>query len=339
MEEEGYVRGDLLDLSSTDIQLDETMVGSSSSSNASGEVPTAPWQIDLSMLQIDDFIKQEPHAMMFHGKYDGCDVVVKLLEWGHVMPEQIVRLGESLRDVAAAWREMDHPSIAKLVGAFVGVSPPPGTTSFVLVEPLTGGTLKEYLIKNIECKLPYKKVVNFALAMARGLSYLHSRKIEHRNVKTDNMLLNDELNLKITDFGVACIESDLKDMTGQTDKLRYMAPEVLDGKPYNKKCDVYSFGICLWEIYCCEMPYKDVGSAEITSAVLHKQMRPKIPKCCPQDMACIMRRCWDAEPTSRPEMQDIVDMLEKLDTRKGRGMVPVRKPSYCFCFSIRRRGS
>ena len=44
--------------------------------------------------------------------------------------------------------------------------------------------------------------------------------------------------------------------------------QVLDGKPYNRKCDVYSFGICLWEIYCCDMPYPNLSFAEVTSAVV-----------------------------------------------------------------------
>lgn len=44
--------------------------------------------------------------------------------------------------------------------------------------------------------------------------------------------------------------------------------QVLDGKPYNHKCDVYSFGICLWEIYCCDMPYPDLSFAEVSSAVV-----------------------------------------------------------------------
>jgi serine/threonine protein kinase len=46
--------------------------------------------------------------------------------------------------------------------------------------------------------------------------------------------------------------------------------QVLDGKPYNRKCDVYSFGICLWEIYCCEMPYPDLSFADVSSAVVHQ---------------------------------------------------------------------
>ena len=45
---------------------------------------------------------------------------------------------------------------------------------------------------------------------------------------------------------------------------------MLNGSPYNRKCDVYSFGICLWEIYCCDMPYPDLSFSEVTSAVVRQ---------------------------------------------------------------------
>ena len=50
----------------------------------------------------------------------------------------------------------------------------------------------------------------------------------------------------------------------------YWCLQVLEGKPYNRKCDVYSFGICLWEIYCCDMPYPDLSFADVSSAVVHQ---------------------------------------------------------------------
>ncbi|KAL0293709.1 UNVERIFIED_CONTAM: Serine/threonine-protein kinase STY8, partial [Sesamum angustifolium] len=105
--------------------------------------------------------------------------------------------------------------------------------------------------------------------MLPKLSYLHSKKIVHRDVKAENMLLDYHRTLKIADFGVARVEAqNPRDMTGETGTLGYMAPEVLDGKPYNRKCDVYSFGVCLWETYCCDLPYTDLSFAEVSYAVV-----------------------------------------------------------------------
>ncbi|MQL78403.1 hypothetical protein Taro_010837 [Colocasia esculenta] len=113
----------------------------------------------------------------------------------------------------------------------------------------------------------------------------------------------------------------------------YLFP-VLNGSPYNRKCDVYSFGICLWEIYCCDMPYPDLSFSELTSAV---NLRPEIPRCCPNSLANVMKRCWDGNPDKRSEMDEVVSMLETIDTTKGGGMIPLDQQQDCICFR-RRRG-
>ncbi|KAH1248770.1 Serine/threonine-protein kinase STY13 [Glycine max] len=209
----------------------------------------------------------------------------------------------------------------------------PSNVCCVVVEYLAGGNLKQYLIKNRRRKLAFKVVIQLALDLARGLSYLHSQKIVHRDVKTENMLLDKTRTVKIADFGVARVEaSNPNDMTGETGTLGYMAPEVLNGNPYNRKCDVYSFGICLWEIYCCDMPYPDLSFSEITSAVVRQNLRPEVPRCCPSSLANVMKKCWDASPDKRPEMDEVVSMLEAIDTSKGGGMIPLDQQQGCFCF-------
>lgn len=135
--------------------------------------------------------------------------------------------------------------------------------------------------------------------------------------------------------------------------------QVLNGNPYNRKCDVYSYGICVWEIYCCDMPYPDLSFSEVTSAVVRQvltevlsklsircflneainffllkvqNLRPEIPRCCPSSLANVMKRCWDANPDKRPEMDEVVTMLEAIDTSKGGGMLPHDHPQGCLCF-------
>jgi serine/threonine protein kinase len=114
--------------------------------------------------------------------------------------------------------------------------------------------------------------------------------------------------------------------------------QVLNGHPYNRKCDVYSFGICLWEIYCCDMPYPDLSFSEVTSAVVRQNLRPEIPRCCPSSLANVMKRCWDANPDKRPAMAEVVSMLEAIDTSKGGGMIPTDQPQGCFSCFGRHRG-
>lgn len=65
---------------------------------------------------------------------------------------------------------------------------------------------------------------------------------------------------------------------------------------------------------------------------LIQNLRPDIPRCCPNSFANVMKRCWDANPDKRPEMDEVVSLLEAIDTSKGGGMIPVDQQQGCFCF-------
>ncbi|KAJ3674735.1 hypothetical protein LUZ60_005351 [Juncus effusus] len=362
---ESYLRADTIDLKSLDLQLekqynrawskDKGAGGGGGGGGASG--PKEEWEIDLAKLEIRYVIAHGTYGTVYRGTYDGQDVAVKILDWGedgYSTETETLSLRASFKQEVAVWHKLNHPNVTKFVGASMGTtalripenSAPgagrstslPARACCVVVEYLQGGTLKQYLIKNRRRKLAYKLVVQLALDLSRGLSYLHSQKIVHRDVKSENMLLDKQVNLKIADFGVARVEAqNPKDMTGATGTLGYMAPEVLEGKPYNRKCDVYSFGICLWEIYCCDMPYPDLSFADVSSNVVHQNLRPEIPRCCPHALATIMKRCWDANPDKRPDMDEVVRLLESLDTTKGGGMIPDDQATGCLCF-FRTRG-
>ncbi|ONK68434.1 uncharacterized protein A4U43_C05F11460 [Asparagus officinalis] len=86
------------------------------------------------------------------------------------------------------------------------------------------------------------------------------------------------------------------------------------------------------------MPYPDLSFSEVTSAVVRQNLRPEIPRCCPSSLANVMKRCWDANPDKRPEMDEVVTMLEAIDTSKGGGMIPVDQRSGCLWFLGQRRG-
>ncbi|KAG5514489.1 hypothetical protein RHGRI_035783 [Rhododendron griersonianum] len=348
-----YFRADMIDFKSWDVQLEKHL---SRVWSRDGEAQTKKeeWEIDLAKLDIKSVLAHGTYGTVYHGTYDGQDVAVKVLDWGEdgiSTAAESAALRASFRQEVAVWQKLDHPNVTKFIGASMGtvnLKIPSNTSSdainslptracSVVVEYLPGGTLKKYLISNWRKKLAFKVVIQLALDLSRGLSYLHSKKIVHRDVKSENMLLDSRRTLKIADFGVARVEAqNPRDMTGETGTLGYMAPEVLDGKPYNRKCDVYSFGICFWEIYCCDMPYPNLSFADVSSAVVKQNLRPEIPRCCPSSVANIMRKCWDANPEKRPEMDEVVKLLEAIDTSKGGGMIPEDQANGCFCFSAAR---
>uniref|UniRef100_A0A0E0MMI3 Protein kinase domain-containing protein n=1 Tax=Oryza punctata TaxID=4537 RepID=A0A0E0MMI3_ORYPU len=305
----------------------------------------AAWEIDLSRVHIRAVVWHGSRSTVYRAEYGGQDVAVKVLDLGKdgltAAEEEIARLEEHL----AVWHGLpDHPNVARLVGASIrttglkipGAATPPDDTAarcVVVVEFVSGRTLRAHLMNHHRRKLPYMDVLRLAQGMALGLSYLHANGIVHGCVTTDNMLLLLD-DVKIPDFG-RVVSTD--QMTAET--AVYMAPEVFDGKPYDEKCDVYSFGMCLWEVYCCEAPLGDVVWRGVVEVAAHARRRsgsgrPRLPMCCPGDLATLMERCWDADPERRPGMDEVVSrfmMLEALDETKDWGMKPEKTPG-CIGF-------
>ncbi|RWW31781.1 hypothetical protein GW17_00003582 [Ensete ventricosum] len=310
-----FVRADKIDLRSLDIQLEKTLSKIWLKERRGSQKPSEEWEINLSKLEIRYVIARGTYGTVYRGVYDGQDVAGTYLPLNFGQNLQLRYCALQFVGASMWTSDLKIPQNDSLSTVHSSL---PTRACCVVVEYLAGGTLKQYLIKNRRRKLPFKIVIQVALDLARGLSYLHSEKIVHRDVKTENMLLDTNRKLKIADFGVARVEAqNPRDMTGETGTLGYMAPEVLDGKPYNRRCDVYSFGICLWEIYCCDMPYADLSFVDVSSAV-------------------VRQKCWDANPDKRLEMSEVVKLLEAIDTSKGGGMVPEDRAAGCLCFSVAR---
>ncbi|MBA0679528.1 hypothetical protein Goari_011289, partial [Gossypium aridum] len=243
---EVFLRADKIDFKSWDLQLDKHLSRAwSRDSDGSTLTKKEEWEIDLAKLDIRYVIAHGTYGTVYRGVYDTQDVAVKVLDWGEdgiATVAEAAALRASFRQEVAVWHKLDHPNVTKFIGASMGTSnlkiptkdgisennnSLPARACCVVVEYLPGGTLKNFLIRNRRKKLAFKVVIQIALDLSRGLSYLHSKKIVHRDVKTENMLLDAHRTLKIADFGVARVEAqNPRDMTGETGTLGYMAPEV-----------------------------------------------------------------------------------------------------------------
>lgn len=150
-----------------------------------------------------------------------------------------------------------------------------------------------------------------AFGIAVGMAYLHANKTIHRDLKSQNVLIDDRKYPIICDFGSSKNTDLTMTMTGQGGTPSYMAPEFLQNEKYDEKIDVYSFGILLWEIITQEYPFDGLSWPQILCIVVVNQQRPVIPDEWEPSLKNLINRCWAPNPAERPTFQEIVYLFNK----------------------------
>lgn len=140
----------------------------------------------------------------------------------------------------------------------------------IITEYYPGGSLRKYLHQQGPYSLPLDLVLRLALDIAHGMQYLHARGILHRDLKSENLLLDEDMCVKVADFGISCLETQCGSAKGFTGTYRWMAPEMIKEKHHTKKVDVYSFGIVMWELLTALIPFDDMTPEQAAFAVCQK---------------------------------------------------------------------
>lgn len=149
-----------------------------------------------------------------------------------------------------------------------------------------------------------------AMGIARGMMHLHELNIIHRDLKSLNILLDENLYPKICDFGIARFRGDANQLiTQQIGTPHWMAPELFQGGAYDTRVDVYSYGIILWELISEDTPFKGRCPVQIMSAVCTMHERPVIPFGVPKELEELVRLCWAQTPEERPTFKMIYKLF------------------------------
>ncbi|MED6164166.1 hypothetical protein PIB30_087043 [Stylosanthes scabra] len=210
--------------------------------------------------------------------------------------------------------KLRHPNVVQFLGAVTDRKP-----LMLITEYLRGGDLHRYL--KVKSSVSTSTAINFAMDIARGMAYLHSEPnvIIHRDLKPRNVLLVNSSadHLKVGDFGLSKLikvksSHDVYKMTGETGSYRYMAPEVFKHRRYDKKVDVFSFAMILYEILEGEPPFTNLEPYEGAKHVAEGH-RPIIrAKGYGPELRELIELCWSGDMNQRPSFIDILKRLEKI---------------------------
>ncbi|KAF9966534.1 hypothetical protein BGZ73_000980, partial [Actinomortierella ambigua] len=180
---------------------------------------------------------------------------------------------------------------------------------YLLTDYAEGGSLQA-LLDTTPSKLTWPAKSLIAHEIAKGLAYIHSHKLLHRDLKSANVLLTRHLEVKLSDFGMARLKMATATKTYGENKerhLRWMAPELLAINPlYSTKSDVYALGMVMWEMAAeCTTPFPNQVDHTIIATHVKSGGRETVPDGTPAEYRRWIERCWVQEPSMRPEAKEM----------------------------------
>ncbi|XP_063954738.1 mitogen-activated protein kinase kinase kinase 7-like isoform X1 [Lytechinus pictus] len=259
-------------------------------------------EVDFNDLEFERVVGKGAFGVVSKAKWRSMNVAVKMIE----SEEEIKAFRVEVRQLS----RVDHPNIVKLYGACT-------TRPVCLVmEYAEGGSL--YNVLHSSQPQPIYKAahaMSWALQCAKGVDYLHCmtpKKLIHRDLKPANLLLmSGGTVLKICDFGTACDFHTY--MTNNKGSAAWMAPEVFEGSAYSEKCDIFSWGVILWEVISRRKPFDDIGGPAFRIMwAVHNGRRPPLIRNIPKPLEKLMTRCWSSEAKMRPSMHEVVSIMSNL---------------------------
>eukprot|EP00095_Tigriopus_kingsejongensis_P010817 maker-scaffold2896_size11495-snap-gene-0.2 protein:Tk10817 transcript:maker-scaffold2896_size11495-snap-gene-0.2-mRNA-1 annotation:"mitogen-activated protein kinase kinase kinase 13 isoform x4" len=202
-------------------------------------------------------------------------------------------------------RKLNHPNVVQ----FRGVSTQ--TPCYcIIMEYCPNGPLYNFL-RDEKQRVPPKRLVDWTRQVASGMKYLHDHKIIHRDLKSPNILIGRNEIIKISDFGTSrSWGGDQSTCMSFAGTVAWMAPEVIRNEPCNEKVDIWSFGVCLWELLTCEIPYRNVDSSAVIWGVGSNSLQLPIPTSCPEGFKLLVKQCWATKPRNRPSFKHILMHLD-----------------------------
>jgi serine/threonine protein kinase len=231
-------------------------------------------------------------------------------------PERLRRFEQEARAAAA----LNHPNILAVHQMGTYESAP-----YLVSELLEGSTLRDLLVR---APLPLRKVIDYGVQIARGLSAAHEKGITHRDLKPENLFVTKDGRVKILDFGLAKLtqqqifsDQSAPTVSAETEPgvvmgtVGYMSPEQVRGSAADHRADIFAFGAILYEMLTGKRAFQKPTTAETMSAILNEeppsisQITPNLPPA----LQRVVHRCLEKNPEQRfQSASDLAFALEAL---------------------------
>jgi len=270
---------------------------------------------------------------IYKALYDGAPVAVKQLS------SDGSQIQSKMREVVLELQVLGkvfpgHPNVVAFWGtasSFPTARQQPAAKPYVglVFELCQGGSLYRALHPGpgARCALGFADRARVAAEIARGMAFLHSKAIIHRDLNSRNVLLDAGMRAKIADFGCARkVKGAALVTTTISGTAAYMAPEQMEGRDLTDRIDVWAFGVVLWEILSEQVPWAKLGNdlASIKRAVIQQGERlpPPAAEFFPggADRAALQQlidSTWSSNPAARPSMAEAARAVDAACLRRA----------------------
>jgi len=233
-------------------------------------------------------------------------VAVKVMH--REMSEQEDQL-QRFRQEARAVAKLTHPNVVSVIDAGED-----GGYPYIVFEYVKGETLKQRISR--VGALDTQEAIAYAIEVARGLSVAHARNMVHRDIKPQNVLIDEEGRAKLTDFGISRqLEQDGMTATGRVlGTTDYVAPEQAMGKGVDPRSDIYSLGVVLYEMLIGQVPFHADSQVGVAMKHVNEEL-PDVQRRRPEAsaaVALVVERAAAKNPAER--YQTIAEMIDDLET-------------------------
>ncbi len=254
----------------------------------------------------------------------GRKVAIKILSANYASDRNFVARFKSEAQILS---KLDHPNIIKVFGW--------GKYSdsyYICMEYIEGKNLKEVIEQR--GPLPPDIIADYATQICGALIAAHKNNLIHRDIKSQNILINQEGEVRVTDFGIAkSLNTDLTKTLNIIGTAHYISPEQAKGEVLDRRTDIYSLGIILYEMLTADVPFRGENSIEISfKHVNQKLVKPSgLIKDVPRDLEKIIIHCLEKIPSMRYSdaaelKEDLQNFLSKKPIKLGKKTKDSKEP-------------
>ncbi|XP_061704531.1 tyrosine-protein kinase Fer isoform X3 [Cydia pomonella] len=270
-------------------------------------VPRETWELNNDDVQLLDKIGRGNFGDVYKArlKTSGQEVAVKTCRVA--LPEEQKR---TFLQEGRILKQYQHPNIVRLIGIAVQKQP-----IMIVMELVSGGSLLTFL-RQRAAALGARALLAMCRDAAAGMRYLEAKNCIHRDLAARNCLVGDDHAVKISDFGMSREEEEYIVSGGMKQiPIKWTAPEALNYGKYTSLCDVWSYGVLMWEIFSKgETPYAGMTNSRAREKI-DSGYRMPAPEGCGEDVYALMLRCWEYEPDKRPHFHQLYSAIDNIYNR------------------------